>query len=207
MPANPINIEILEAIDAIDLADYPSIVKVSTGGVNSDGFTYSRSKKEYASGTFSPGHAYWIYVDNDMQLIFNMYNYKAWGIGGDIPFSKAKSRVNGVTYTVLAYSTLDIDSSSANTSGEATIFVGTLMDKDVPHFQINDDYTNKAVRIKVFKGTTDFNDTTYIGQTEPMIANRDYVTYPNIAFTNPDDFRPLEPSDTNIEMPPSAPVF
>ncbi len=199
-------VHLFEELDSSTMSNYADINKVVTGGVSSDTFIYDRSAS-FALGTMKLGQGYWINVDNDMEFVFNRFTFRAWDIGGDTQTSKSVFRLNGVDYTMFAFSSLNIEEQNANTSGGSSILRGTVMDKSVPIIQVNDDYTNKTVALKVFKSNTVFDETTLITQSGSIVASTGVVDYPNITFSNPDDFRPLEPSDTNIEMPPSAPVF
>jgi len=199
-------VHLFEEMDSSEMSNYTEINKVVTGGVSSDTFIYDRSAS-FALGTMKLGQGYWINVDNDMEFVFNRFTFRAWDIGGDTQTSKSIFRLNGVDYTMFAYSSLNIEEQNANTSGGSTILRGTVMSKSVPIIQVNDDYTDKTVALKIFKSTSVFDDTTLITQSGSIVASTGVVDYPNITFENLDDFRPIEPSDTNIEMPPSAPVF
>ncbi|XPV67463.1 MAG: hypothetical protein ACNI25_09055 [Halarcobacter sp.] len=196
-----------ETIQASDLANYPEVEKATGGGVgNTSSFTYLKSIN-YSRGESLPNQGYWIKATANFDMIFKMFDYRAWGIGGDEIASKASLRVNGLPYTVFIYSTQNIDQSNANSSGEFTLFQGTMLSKTVSAIQINADYFNQEVVLKVFEGETTFDNTTFIAQSDIFTANNDVVNFGNLTFVNPNDYSVPTPTDTSIEMPPSSPVF
>lgn len=197
-------------IDAKEiLTKYPNVVKAAGGGVGGGGnFRYDKSFAQFASGVTKEGQGYWFKVDEPFSITcIPPYQYRTWGLGGDEDNSKLTVMVNGVNYTLIAYSNLNIEQSNASTSPDITTFVGTLNSKVITSsFVIANDYNTKDVVIKVFSDENNMTTETLITQSQAITANNSYVTY-DITIDNADDYRPIQPTDTNIEMPPAAPVF
>ncbi|MDB2562103.1 hypothetical protein N9X61_00715 [Sulfurimonas sp.] len=198
-------------INAADIInDYPAVTRAAGGGIGGGGdFNYNKQYAQYAQGTTKVGQGYWFKVDQDMTITCaSPYEFRAWGIGGDEINSRLIVMVNGVNYTLAAYSKLDILSTDASTAGDSTTFVGSLNGKNtVGIFKISSDYHTHDVAIKVFKGDNNITDENLVTVSDPLIAsNGAYLNY-NIIIENPDDFRPIAPTDTSIAMPPVAPSF
>ncbi len=197
-------------IDAKEiLTKYPNVLKAAGGGVGGGGdFRYDKSFAQYATGLTKEGQGYWFKVDEPFSITcIAPFIYRTWGLGGDADNSKLTVMVNGVYYTLVAYSNLNIEQSNASTSPDITTFIGTLNSKPITNsFVISNDYNTHEVVIKVFSDENNMTNETLITQSQAITANNSYVTY-DIAIQNADDYRPIQPTDTNIEMPPSAPLF
>ena len=194
-------------ISAESLADYPEIEKATGGGVgNTNSFVYL--KDVFSRGETLENQGYWIKASSSFDMIFEMFDYRAWGIGGDDISSKANIRINGIPYTVFIYSTLDILQSNASSSGDFTLFTGSSLGKTVPAIQINADYTDQNVKLKFFASDSVFDDTTLVYESDPLVANASLVEYGNLVFANPDDYSVPQPTDSNPELlPPASPTF
>jgi len=191
------------------LTKYPNVVKATGGGVGGGGdFRYDREFAQYATGITKDTQGYWFKSDSSFSITcISPFEYRAWGMGGDDVNSKLTVMVNGINYTLVSYSKLNIEQSNASTQPDTTVFTGILNQKNITNsFSISNDYNTHEVVIKVFNNDTDFTNDTFLIQSEAIVANNSYLTY-NINIDNPDDYRPIQPIDNNIEMPPMAPVF
>ena len=195
-------------IDASNvLKKYPAVIRAAGGGVGGGGdFNYNRQYAQYATGVTKAGQGYWFKVDKNMSIqCTSPYTFRALGSGGDTINSKLTVFLNGVQYTLVPYSTLNLNNYS--TAAEITTFNGTLNSKKLKNiFAISADYKTKYVVIKVFKNATNFTKANLVATSRPIQANGNFLTY-NITIDNPHDFRPIAPTDTNIAMPPVAPEF
>ena len=201
-------IHFLSPVAASDLANYPQILIATGGGVGGGGsFSYDKNYQQYAYGTSLDSQGYWVKADSQFDMQFNVFNYRAWGVGGDDVSSRSQIRINGVSYTIFAYSTLDIAQSGASTSGTYTAFVGTFLNKSFPQVKISEDYLDKQIVLKVFKSFTVFDSTTLLLSTQSITASGGFKDVGNIALDNPDDYRPITANDSSIELPPLAPSF
>lgn len=199
-------------ISASDLSKYPAIEKATGGGVgNTNNFVYLK-EINFSRGETLENQAYWIKVDDSVSSItldFADFIYRAWGIGGDSNSSMANIRINGVNYTALVYSKQDIEQSNASTLGDFTLFQGSINSKNLPSLQINSDYLNEDIKIKVFKGTTIFDDTTIVYESDTLTANNSVVNFGSVSFENDDDYSvPYDKSITDANLlPPKSPIF
>lgn len=199
----------LDTLLATDLIQHTEILSATGGGVGGGAnFTYNKEYSQYASGETLSGQGYWLKVSDDMELVFTGYDYRAWGVGGDDINSMASIRINGIEYSVLVYSKLEIEQSNSDNSGNYTSFLGTIFDKTPSQIKISGDYENKEVKFKLFSSDTVFDDTTLVAQTDTFLANNSYVDYGNITFVNPNDYSVPQPTDTNQDLlPPVSPTF
>ncbi len=197
-------------IDAANIAtDYPNVTKAAGGGVGGGGdFNYNKDYAQYAKGVTKVGQGYWFKVDNPFNITCILpFDYRAWGMGGDADNSKLTVMVNGIYYTLVAYSKLDIQQSNASTAGDVTSFTGKLNSKTIIDiFTISNDYNSHKVVINLYNNDSNFTKDSLLINSEPIVANNSYQTY-DLIVENADDYRPIEPTDANIEMPPVAPVF
>jgi hypothetical protein len=192
---------------ASEFSKYPQIEKATGGGVgNTNSFVYLKSIN-FARGESLPNQGYWVKATSAFDLIFQGFDYRAWGIGGDGNSSKAIVRINGIGYTVLVYSKLNIEQSNANSSGEFTFLRGTALNKTVSELQINADYNTKEVKLKFFDNQSIFDDTTLIYESNTLIANNDIVNYEFIDFVNPNDYSIPQPENIDGLNPPKSPLF
>ena len=99
----------INTLVATELSQYPQILSATGGGVGGGAnFTYNKQYSQYASGETILGQGYWIKVSEDLTLEFSGFDYRAWGVGGDDINSMATIRINGIEYSILVYSKLDI---------------------------------------------------------------------------------------------------
>lgn len=190
---------------ASDFSGYPEIEKATGGGVgNTNSFVYLKSIN-YSRGESLPNQGYWVKATADFDMIFSSFDYRAWGIAGDDISSKASLRVNGIDYTVFAYSTLDV--SDVSQSPDFTFIQATALGKTIPAIQISSDYNTHEVKLKIFESQDTFDNTTLIVESDVLVANNDVLNFGNIVFDNPNDYSVPMPTDTNIAMPPSSPTF
>ena len=195
-----------KTLPASDLANYPEVEKATGGGVgNTNAFTFLKSIN-YSRGETLPNQGYWVKATAQFDMIFQSFDYIAWDVGGANIANNSTFRLNGVLYTMYVYSTQDIDQSNASGAGDFTLFQGTVSSKNIPAISINGDYVNNEVALKIFKGENNTTAEALVLESEPLLANNNVVAF-NLTIQNPDDFRPISPTDTNIEMPPVAPVF
>lgn len=191
------------------LNDYPNVEEATGGGMGGGGnFDYNKEYSQYAEGVTIVDQGYWFKVTEPFSIACRSpYDFRAWGVGGDGVNSQLTTMLNGVNYTLVAFSKLNIASNEASTSGERTTFAGTLNTKDTSRtFRISSDYNTHDVVVKVFNNDNNFSNENLVATSDALIANNSLVNYA-INIQNPDDYRPIEPTDTNIEMPPAAPVF
>jgi len=202
-------IHFLSTVEASALVNYPQILRATGGGVGDGaGFTYNSNRPNNAEGTSLSYQGYWVLVDSQFDMQFNVFNYRAWGIGGSDATSKLTTRINGRTYTIFAYSTENIDSNDvALQNGNFSIFEGTLLSKSFSNIKLSGYYNTKHIVLKVFKSANTFDETTFVATSDSKVASADYIDVGNIALSNVDDFRPIAPIDSNIELPPVAPSF
>lgn len=193
-------------LKASDLSKYPEIEKATGGGVgNTNNFVYLK-EINFSRGESLEGQGYWIKVADEVdEVILNFidFDYRVWGIGGDSSSSMSTLRVNGIPYTIFIYSTHNVEQSNSSISGEFTLFKGSINNKDVPILQINDDYLNKDVKIKIF------NENTIVSQSNIFIPNNGVIDYENIIIENKDDFSVpfLKDNLKNELTPPLSPTF
>jgi len=189
-----------------DFASHPEITLALGGGVgNTNSFFYMPGLS--GSAVTLPNQGYWVKVSSNIVLTFKMYDYRAWGVGGDTLNSKANIRVNGVTYTVFAYSMLDIEQSNANTGGNVVVVTGDLNGKSFNALALSEDYIDQNLQLKVFESDTLFDETTFVSQSDVKLVSNNQVDFSNLTFNNPNDYSVPVPTDTSIEMPPASPVF
>lgn len=191
------------------LNDYPSIERAAGGGVGGGGdFNYNRQFSQYAKGITKLGQGYWFKVDQDMSITCTSpYEFRAWNNTGNNNYLKLTTMLNGVNYTLAVYSKLDIAFGNTSTSGVLTTLVGNLNTKDIVDILvIAEDYNTHDVVVKVFKDANNFTEENLVAISEPLLANNGFLNY-NITIQNPDDYRPIAPTDTNIAMSPVAPSF
>lgn len=196
-----------KTLKASDLANYPQIEKATGGGVgNSNSFVYLK-EINYSRGESLPNQGYWIKVSDSVdEVVLNFvdFDYRAWGVGGDSNNSKSSFRLNGIDYTMLVYSLVNISPSESSSSNNFTLMSGTVLNKNIPSIQINEDYLNKKVILKIFKSKSVFDDTTLVFKSDEILINSNSISFLNIVFKTKDDFIPISPSDDNIELPPKT---
>lgn len=198
----------LSPINAVDLpVDYPFVERMLSGGNNPNNFIYNSALPiDFASGTTVEGNGYMLKASQGFTMYFAVYNYMATGIGtapGDV---KSQLRINGVPYTFIPYSNIEVSLGSTSGAGATTI-AGTVAGKILPAMVISADYDQKNIIFKIYSSTDTFDDTTFVKNTQTFLANGNAVNFGNIALDNVDDFRPINATDSNIELPPVAPSF
>lgn len=102
------------------------------------------------------------------------FDYKAFGIGGDLKSAKSSITLNGEVYTLLPFSDLNINQENVNKDGEYTVLIGTINGKEINPIKIASNYRGETFVIKVFKGTNIFNETTLISQSNEIYINNSY---------------------------------
>ncbi len=175
---------------------------------NGQNIDYNTSLISPLTSNINAGDGFWIRgnsscsIDMTQSPVSTSYDYRAWGKDGDTQNSQLTVMVNGVYYTLVAYSNLNIAQSNASTNANVTFFNGKLNSKNITEiFSISNDYTNKNVIIKVLNANG-----SVVQQTQPINVNTTFMSY-DITVQNVDDYRPIQPTDTNIEMPPATPIF
>lgn len=135
------------------------------------------------------------------------YIYKAQGVSGDITNNTSIFRVNGITYTLIAYSNINIEQSNAS-SNQAVVFNGMVLGKSIPNLSISNDYLNNDVVAKLYSGNSVFDETTQIHNTGILSINATAMSLGNMNFTNQNDLSVPMPTDSNLSLlPPSSPTF
>jgi hypothetical protein len=157
-------IRFLSPIEAGDLVNYSQILRSTGGGLGAGaGFTYNKNRPDRAEGISLSDQGYWVLVDSQFDMQFNVFNYRAWGVGGSEITSKASLRANGVSYTIFAYSTENIEQSdNAAHNGNFTIFEGTLSGKFFSNIKLSGAYSAKPIVLKVFKSIDTFDEITFL---------------------------------------------
>lgn len=189
-----------KTILASDLANYPEIEKAS-GYENN--FIYLKSKN-YADGESLPNQGYWVKANSDFDMIFSSFDYQAWGSGTE---SKVSFRLNGVDYTMLAYSTENFTVDESISSG-FTFFNGTVSSFTVNPLLISGVYNTYEIKLKIFETIEDLSNSLPIFESDTFVANNDTVNYGNITFKNPNDYSVPQPENISADLqPPVSPVF
>jgi hypothetical protein len=190
-----------KTIAASDLAEYPEIEKAAGGGVgNTSSFAYLKSRN-FARGESLPNQGYWVKSTGDFDLIFQSFDYQAWGTGAE---SKTTFRLNGIDYTLWGYSTEDYTVDQSAETIDFTLFTGTVLGKTVDDLLIGGLYYDHEIKLKIFG-----NDTiTPIYESDTLIANNDSVAFGNIIFENPNDYSVPQPESLSAELnPPESLTF
>ena len=102
------------------------------------------------------------------------YEYKAFGVGGDMEFSKTEINIKGDVYTLLPFSSLYLDIENVNKDGEYTVFIGKINGEESNPIKVSSNYKNEYIIIKLFKGNTKFNETTFITQSSEIYIDDSY---------------------------------
>ncbi len=133
------------------------------------------------------------------------YIYEAVAPSSEPTASKISTMINGRYYTLIPYSFASVDESNANIN--SIDLNGILRGRAFETLKIADNYASTKTLIRAYEGKTTFDGTTLVGNTEIVALASNQVDVGNIEVTRVDDFRPIQPIDTNIEMPPVAPGF
>lgn len=109
---------------------------------------------------------------------YSTYKYRALDVAGT-DNSKVVT-VNGVTYTILAMSETNVTNPS--TSGDFTIAIVTVNNGQKSQISLGADYLNTKVVLKVYKSTTTFDSTTFVGESSNTLMDASYVDFGNIVI-------------------------
>ena len=133
------------------------------------------------------------------------YKYASIAPTSNSTAAKSTVMINGRNYTLIPYSFIKLDQSSAAT--ESIRIDGTLRGKSFNSLQIASNYANAKTLIRVYEGKENFTPNSLVGESDIITLSSNSVALENLAVTRVDDYRPIAPTDTNIEMPPLAPQF
>ncbi|WP_457598339.1 hypothetical protein [Hydrogenimonas sp.] len=112
--------------------------------------------------------------------------------------------VNGRYYTLRPFSYLNIDENDANP--DAIDINGSFRGRDFT-LKIADNYIGTKILVRAFEGKTLLDVTSPVAETEMTELASTSVYVGDIVALRLDDFKPIEPTDTSIQMPPAAPEF
>lgn len=110
-------------------------------------------------------------------LLFSFLNasdYRAYGIGGDLESSKSQVTIAGEVYTLLPFSSINVERDDINKDGDYCVLVGELNGKKITPIKIASNYKNNYLSIKVFKGTDDFSDSNLVSKSEEIYTDDSY---------------------------------
>lgn len=133
------------------------------------------------------------------------YVYDAVAPLSNVTESKQSIMINGRYYTLIPYSFISLEQNEATLNGIE--ISGSLRGKNFSSLQIAQNYAGTKTLVKVYEGKTTFDSETEVAKTEITLLALNQVNVGNIEVTRVDDYRPIAPKDTNIEMPPVAPQF
>jgi hypothetical protein len=114
--------------------------------------------------------------------------------------------LNGVYYTLVPYTNSNISESDIVTSDAITL-QGKFYKRTLPAIKIAKNYEHSKIVIKIYRGKNILSDRTLVAESALLNINGTNISFNNIVANKIDDYRPIAPTDTHIELPPVAPEF
>ena len=186
-----------------DFKGYPEVTIALSGGAgNTNQFFYLPS----LSGTKAtlPNQGYWVKVSSDVVFNFSMYDYRAWGVGGDDLLSKSTIRINGLDYTIFAYSMSDIQQSEAKTGGNVVVVNGDINGKTFEVLALSEDYIDQNLKLKIYLSS----DMTEITSSDVKLVANNQISFSDTILSNPNDYSVPNPEYISDDLtPPLSPTF
>jgi len=133
------------------------------------------------------------------------YKYIAVAPLSDTEASTTTIMINGRYYTVVPYSFAFVDPSNAEINGIE--INGSINNRQFNTLKVANNYAETKLVFRVYQGKSINDLQAYIGESEIISVTSDKIDIKNIFLSQADDFRPPQPSTTDIELPPMAPEF